>query len=87
MGVNGGSAPPAVPWNQPFLWRDEGTNSQIIAMWHPGVLTDRGQNRTASADTTLPCEHPITDASACGRCTGVAHVVSSILHAESKYFN
>ena len=37
VGVNGGSAPPAVPWNQPFLWRDEGTNSQIIAMWHPGV--------------------------------------------------
>ena len=38
IGVNGGSAPPAVPWNQPFLWRDEGTGSQIIAMWHPGVL-------------------------------------------------
>ena len=37
VGVNGGSAPPAVPWNRPFLWRDEGTGSQIIAMWHPGA--------------------------------------------------
>jgi hypothetical protein len=36
VGVNGGSAPPAVPHNVPFLWRDEATSSEIIAMWHPG---------------------------------------------------
>ena len=36
VGVNGGSAPPDVPLNQPFIWRDPPSGAQILAMWHPG---------------------------------------------------
>jgi len=33
VGVNGASLPPAVP--KLFLWRDEESGTDIIAMWHP----------------------------------------------------
>lgn len=36
VGVNPASAPPGVPANQPFWWRDPSSGSQILAMWHPG---------------------------------------------------
>ncbi len=36
LGVNGGSAPPDVPYNTPFLWRDIQSGTELIAMWHPG---------------------------------------------------
>ena len=36
VGVNGGSAPPAVPLNAPFLWRDTASGTQLLAFWHPG---------------------------------------------------
>ena len=36
VGVNGGSAPPAVPHNTPFIWRDPPSGKQLLAMWHPG---------------------------------------------------
>ncbi|EFN55987.1 hypothetical protein CHLNCDRAFT_145354 [Chlorella variabilis] len=36
VGVNGGSAPPAVPKNTPFIWRDLPSGKQLLAMWHPG---------------------------------------------------
>lgn len=35
VGVNGGSSPPAVP--SVFVWKDEQSNSDILAMWHPGM--------------------------------------------------
>ena len=36
MGVNGGSAPPGVPRNTPFIWRDVASGAQLIVMWHAG---------------------------------------------------
>eukprot|EP00887_Chlorella_sp_A99_P001854 scaffold19.g1854.t1 len=36
VGVNAGSAPPAVPFNAPFWWRDEPSGAQLLAFWHPG---------------------------------------------------
>ena len=36
MGVNGGSAPPAIPHNTPFRWRDERSGSELLVMQHPG---------------------------------------------------
>lgn len=36
VGVNAGSAPPGVPKYQPFVWRDEASDTQILAFWHPG---------------------------------------------------
>ncbi|KAL0047364.1 hypothetical protein WJX82_001496 [Trebouxia sp. C0006] len=36
VGVNGGSAPPGVPHNQPFIWRDTQSQTDMLAMWHPG---------------------------------------------------
>jgi hypothetical protein len=35
VGVNAGSAPPGVPKNQPFIWRDQPSGAQVIAFWHP----------------------------------------------------
>ncbi|KAF6255451.1 hypothetical protein COO60DRAFT_212733 [Scenedesmus sp. NREL 46B-D3] len=35
-GVNAFSAPPGVPKNTPFVWRDEQSGTQLLAMWHPG---------------------------------------------------
>ena len=37
VGVNGGSAPPGVPKNTPFWWRDEASGKQLLAFWHPGI--------------------------------------------------
>lgn len=36
VGVNGVSAPPAVPFNTPFWWRDEPSGTQLLSFWHPG---------------------------------------------------
>ncbi len=36
VGVNGGSAPPGVPHNTPFWWRDAATGTNLLAFWHPG---------------------------------------------------
>ena len=35
VGVNGASATPDVPLNAPFVWRDEASDSQVLAFWHP----------------------------------------------------
>ena len=37
VGTNGGCAPPAVPHNTPFIWRDARSRTQLLAMWHPGA--------------------------------------------------
>jgi hypothetical protein len=36
IGVNGGSAPPGVPKNTPFIWRDRPSGKEIITAVHPG---------------------------------------------------
>ena len=36
VGCNGAGAPPGVPKNQPFIWRDVRTSTEIVAMWHAG---------------------------------------------------
>ena len=36
VGCNGAGAPPGVPKNQPFIWRDVRTGTEIFAMWHAG---------------------------------------------------
>jgi hypothetical protein len=35
-GVNGFSAPPGVPKNTPFLWRDERSGAEVLYFVHPG---------------------------------------------------
>jgi hypothetical protein len=35
-GVNAFSAPPGVPKDTPFWWRDPASGQQILVMWHPG---------------------------------------------------
>ena len=37
IGVNGGSAPPGVPKNTPFVWRDKPSGKEIITVVHPGM--------------------------------------------------
>ena len=39
IGVNGGSAPPGVPKNMPFIWRDKPSGKEIITAVHPGRST------------------------------------------------
>ncbi len=41
IGVNGGSAPPGVPKNTPFIWRDKPSGKEIITAVHPGKLPYR----------------------------------------------
>lgn len=36
VGVNSATPTPAVPLNTPFIWRDEATGSQVLALWHAG---------------------------------------------------
>lgn len=36
VGVNGGSAPPAVPLNSLFWWQDPSSQKKLLAVWHPG---------------------------------------------------
>lgn len=36
IGVNGGSAPPGVPKNTPFIWRDEASGTELVTVLHPG---------------------------------------------------
>ena len=40
VGVNSGSAPPAVPKYTPFIWKDKRTRTSLIAFWHPGGYSD-----------------------------------------------
>ena len=37
IGVNGGSAPPGVPKNAPFVWRDEASDTELLTVLHPGT--------------------------------------------------
>ena len=37
VGVNSGSAPPGVPLSTPFIWRDQPSGTQVVAMWHAGA--------------------------------------------------
>ena len=37
IGVNGGSAPPGVPKNTPFLWRDKPSGREMVTVVHPGT--------------------------------------------------
>ena len=37
IGVNGGSAPPGVPKNVPFIWRDNPSGKEIVTVVHPGM--------------------------------------------------
>eukprot|EP00775_Hariotina_reticulata_P005520 gene5520-5755_t len=36
VGVNAGSAPPGVPLDTPFIWRDMETDTSLLALWHAG---------------------------------------------------
>lgn len=36
VGVNGVTSPPAVPFDQPFWFRDEASGTQLLSFWHPG---------------------------------------------------
>lgn len=37
VGVNDAAAPPTVPKNRPFWWRDQPSGAQLLAFWHPGT--------------------------------------------------
>eukprot|EP00884_Botryococcus_braunii_P018962 jgi/Botrbrau1/574/Bobra.0010s0040.1 len=59
VGVNPASAPPAVPANQPFWWRDPASGSKILAMWHPGGYSG----------------FPVDDYTECVKAKGFKHVL------------
>lgn len=37
VGVNAATAPPGVPKTTPFIWRDNPSGAELLAMWHPGT--------------------------------------------------
>ncbi|GBF87719.1 hypothetical protein Rsub_00430 [Raphidocelis subcapitata] len=53
VGVNGFSAPPGVPKRTPFIWRDEESGAQILAMWHEGGYG--GWHNNTHADDRRDC--------------------------------
>lgn len=53
VGVNAGSAPPGVPKNTPFLWRDAESHTQVLAFWHPGGYA--GEYRGLAVDSRRDC--------------------------------
>ncbi|EIE25882.1 hypothetical protein COCSUDRAFT_46416 [Coccomyxa subellipsoidea C-169] len=61
LGVNGGSAPPDVPYNTPFLWRDIQSGTELIAMWHPGGYSgspvDKGKDPMEGCVTVEGLNH------------------------------
>lgn len=57
VGVNSGSAPPAVPKSTPFFWRDEPSNTSIIAFWHPGGYSGSPVDHRAECVTTPGFDH------------------------------
>lgn len=40
VGVNSGSAPPGVPLNTAFIWRDPASQEQLFVFFHPGGYAD-----------------------------------------------
>ena len=68
VGVNGGSSPPAVPHYTPFIWRDEGTNTSVIAFWHPGGYSG----------------WPVDTAPECITAPGLDHVLCAAWHSDNQ---
>ena len=57
VGVNSGSAPPGVPKNTPFIWRDERSNASLIAFWHPGGYSGLPVDSPQECVTVAGFEH------------------------------
>lgn len=57
VGVNSGSAPPGVPKSTPFLWRDDASNTSIIAFWHPGGYSGSPVDHRTECVTAPGLEH------------------------------
>jgi hypothetical protein len=49
VGCNSAGAPPGVPKNQPFIWQDLRTGTEIVAMWHAGHAAFPSTTETAHA--------------------------------------
>jgi hypothetical protein len=70
IGVNPFSAPPAVPHNSPFIWRDEPTATQVIAFWHPfgyGGHTSDASGRRIQLTPPKDCVYTPPDVTTGGR--------------------
>jgi hypothetical protein len=52
MGINEGSAPPVVPHNKPFVWRDAKTGKQIIVAIQPGQFLNAHSSPESLCDCT-----------------------------------
>lgn len=59
VGVNSGSAPPAVPKNTPFIWRDERSNTSLFAFWHPGGYSGLPVDSAEECVTVEGFEHAL----------------------------
>lgn len=58
VGVNGGSAPPAVPKYQPFWWKDQASGAALLAFWHPGALLGIQREQRRGFTETISCRGP-----------------------------
>ena len=79
IGVNGGSAPPGVPKNVPFIWRDKPSGKEIITAVHPGRLTAGFLNQALSL---LPkAERRPSAAPLCGKKSMLTHSSCALTRA------
>lgn len=80
VGVNSASPAPAVPLNEPFVWRDDATGAQVIAFWHAGGYGGEMEYK----GHTLP----LTPASDCVRApageSGKRHILCFSWRADNK---
>ncbi|KAL4451756.1 hypothetical protein ABPG75_007418 [Micractinium tetrahymenae] len=59
VGVNGGSAPPGVPKNRPFWWRDLPSGKQLLAFFHPGGYSGWPVDRRAECVQVDGLDHAL----------------------------
>ena len=67
VGVDPASAPPGVPHNEPFIWRDDVTGAQLIAMWHPRGYGAMSGPHDAALTPPEECVYSPPDAGTGGR--------------------
>jgi hypothetical protein len=70
VGVNEFSAPPAVPFNKPFIWRDPPSGAALIAFWHPfgyGGHTTDAHGAVTQLTPPQDCVHSPADPETGGR--------------------
>lgn len=78
VGVNAGSAPPGVPLDTPFIWRDMASNASLLAMWHAGGYGGTCRDAASGVEVVIGCRQD------CVAVPGLAHVMCYSWRADNQ---